>query len=102
MKEFYEFNTEQEALSAESAISSLGEFPIIGRNAKTGDLEPDKQLTLRWAEPKKNKHDKWVFPRVPKEERDKHSKAVQDKYKNDHPHKVVNYSDDWFPVIEMT
>jgi hypothetical protein len=55
------FQTESEAIAAEQQIAvSLG-CAIVGRNALTGELEPHKQKTERWAIPVQISDGRWVF-----------------------------------------
>lgn len=55
------FDTEQEALEAESqCIINLG-LPKVGVNAKTGLPEPNKQITTRWSIPQQIQDGRWVF-----------------------------------------
>ena len=74
------FDTEQEALQAEEQISANMGFVRIGLNAKTGEPEPDKQATVRWAVPKQTSGGQWVFA-SPDEE-------------------GVEFQPDWWPQIE--
>ena len=55
------FNTEQEALDAEEAIAAAIGCVKVGTNAKTGEPEPDKQRTVRWAIPQQIQDGRWVF-----------------------------------------
>lgn len=55
------FNTEQEALDAEKAISEARGYSKPGVNAKTGEPVPEA-VTTRWAVPKQIQDGRWVFP----------------------------------------
>lgn len=55
------FNTEQEALDAEAQVAQEIGCAKIGVNAKTGEPEPDKQVTERWAIPQQIQDGRWVF-----------------------------------------
>ena len=55
------FDTEDDAKLNEGIISANMGCDIIGRNAYTGELEPDKQRTVCWAEPVQRLDGKWVF-----------------------------------------
>ena len=74
------FDTERQALQAEERISAEMELVRVGINAKTGEPEPDKQATVRWAVPKQTSGGQWVFP-SPDEE-------------------GVEFQPDWWPEIE--
>ena len=55
------FETEQEALEAESIIAQSIGCIKIGTNAKTGQPEPEKTGTERWAIPQQIQDGRWVF-----------------------------------------
>ena len=42
------FNTEAEAIAAEAEVAATIGCAKVGVNAKTGQPEPDKQVTERW------------------------------------------------------
>lgn len=56
------FDTEQEAIDAEIAISQSMGFPKVSINAQTGLLDPTAQQTERWAIPQQILDGRWVFP----------------------------------------
>lgn len=69
------FETEGEAWAAEGAISNRARVlyaaqgygvdehgAIIGKNALTGELEPDAQRTVRYAIPWQRPDGRWVIP----------------------------------------
>jgi hypothetical protein len=56
------FDTEDEALAAEAQIAETIGCIKVGVNAKTGQPEPDKQVTERWAIPQQISDGRWVFP----------------------------------------
>lgn len=56
------FDTEAEAIAAETQIAHDIGCIKVGVNAKTGDPAPDKQSTERWAIPQETLQGKWVFP----------------------------------------
>ena len=56
------FNTEAEALAAEAEVAQAMGLAKVGVNAKTGQPEPDKQVTERWAIPQQITDGRWVFP----------------------------------------
>jgi hypothetical protein len=55
------FNTEAEALAAEAEVAQAMGLAKVGVNAKTGQPEPDKQVTERWAIPQQIQDGRWVF-----------------------------------------
>ena len=55
------FNTEAEALAAEAEVAQAMGLAKIGTNAKTGQPQPDKQVTERWAIPQQIQDGRWVF-----------------------------------------
>lgn len=55
------FQTEQEALEAEAAISSAMGFAKPGINAATGEVNTEA-ITERWAIPQQVQDGRWVFP----------------------------------------
>lgn len=55
------FATEQEALDAEAQVALEIGCAKVGVNAKTGQPEPDKQVTERWAIPTQIADGRWVF-----------------------------------------
>lgn len=94
---YYVFNTEQEAINAEAAISNIGGVPIVGNNAKTGDPEPTKQHTTRWAVPQQRLDGKWVFPVVPDAIIAQYGQAAADYFNATFPHTKEEYNSNWFP-----
>ena len=56
------FNTEAEAIAAEAQVALDIGCAKVGVNAKTGQPEPDKQVTERWAIPQQITDGRWVFP----------------------------------------
>jgi len=56
------FDTEEQALAAEAQVSQEIGCAKVGVNAKTGQPEPDKQVTERWAIPQQILDGRWVFP----------------------------------------
>ena len=55
------FDTEQEALDAEAQVALDIGCVKVGVNAKTGEAQPDKQVTERWAIPQQIQDGSWVF-----------------------------------------
>ena len=55
------FDTEQEALAAEAQVALDIGCIKVGVNAKTGQLEPEKHVTERWAIPQQIQDGRWVF-----------------------------------------
>lgn len=94
----YVFNTEAEAIAAESDIAAIGNAPVIGINAKTGQPEPAKQMTIRWAVPWQRATDqKWVFPRLPKDLRDSVDPAIAEAFESSHSYTIEELTSSWYP-----
>lgn len=101
MKEHYIFDTEAEAEAALTDINTDERFPIIGRNAATGQLEPNKQLTTCWEKKSKQRLDgKWVFNRLPMSEIVKIKPEKVMKFKENHKYVLEEYNKNWFPEPE--
>lgn len=96
MIEYYVFNTEQIAQAAEAWISLHGNLPRTGKNAKTGQDEPNKCKTERWAIPQQRLDGNWVFERVPAAERAKFPQSKKDEFDINFPHVVEIESPEWF------
>jgi len=102
MSEYYVFNTEQEAIAAEQEISTIGQVPIIGTNAKTGEPNPDAQKVLRWAIPQQRATDnKWVFPKPSADLCAGIDPVIVDAFHNNHSYTLEEYDLSWFPAEEM-
>jgi hypothetical protein len=102
MTEYHVFNTEQEAIAAELDIRSLGGLPRVGVNAKTGQPQPNKQKTERWAVPQQRLDGKWIFPCIPLSlciELGVTMEQVQQWYMA-HPNVTEEYDETWFPTEE--
>lgn len=102
MTEYYVFDTEQEALAAESAICQIGGTPITGNNAKTGKAEPTKAKTVRWAIPQQRLDGKWVFQRVPQSILDTIPTEQQNQFDSAFDYTIETFSADWFETEEWT
>lgn len=76
------FDTEAEALAAEAEVAATIGYAKVGVNAKTGQPEPDKQVTERWAIPQQIQDGRWVFV-SPDDE-------------------GVEAGEDWWPQLEET
>ena len=74
------FDTEDEALAAEAQIAADIGCIKVGVNAKTGQPEPDKQVTERWAIPQQIQDGRWVFP--------------------SHDDTGVDAGEDWWPQLD--
>lgn len=75
------FDTEADALAAEAEISESLGLPIVGVNALTGEPDPSKTGTERWAVPEQIADGRWVIPS---------------------PNEIgVEQSTDWWPQVEM-
>ena len=99
-KIFYVFNTEEEALIAEAQISLLGSAPIVGKNAKTGQLDENKTKTIRWAIPKQRLDGKWVFPKINDEILLQYPQEIIDGFNSTHNYVLEDYDSSWFPTDE--
>jgi hypothetical protein len=86
---FLVFDTQADAQVNEGIICVNIGCDITGRNAHTGELEPDKQKTTCWAEPVQRLDGKWVF-QAPEM---KYMAGVSD-------HTVEAYDSAWFPQEE--
>lgn len=96
--EYYVFNSEQEAINAELQIRELGNFPLSGVNAMTGEVAQEG-LTTAWAIPQERLDGKWVFPRVPENLRNQHPNVIK-QFIASNTFTVEEYSPDWFPSPE--
>jgi len=76
------FDTEAEALAAEAEVAQAMGLAKVGVNAKTGQPEPDKQTTERWAIPQQISDGRWVFA-SPDDE-------------------GIEAEEDWWPQLEET
>lgn len=78
--EYLIFNTLEEAIAANNRIQqnivgfltnnepqAVKNGGLVGRNALTGKLEPDKCLTTTWADPIELDDGKWAIPRPSKD-----------------------------------
>jgi hypothetical protein len=96
--EYYVFSTEAEALAAESDIAAIGNAPVVGINAKTGQPEPAKQKTTRWAVPWQRATDqKWVFPRLPNEIRNSIDAQIASSFQASHAYTIEELDPEWYP-----
>ena len=55
------FNTEAEAIAAETQVAQAIGCAKVGINAKTGQPAPEAQVTERWAIPQQITDGRWVF-----------------------------------------
>lgn len=95
IKQYYVFETQQEALKAEMYISTIGNFPIINVDDK-GVPQPNKQKTERWATPIQRLDGKWLFERVPIEIAHNYPQEVLENFSTKHNYTIETYSDEWF------
>ena len=101
MAKYYVFDDEATANGAQDYICLVAQVPIVGRNAKTGQLEPNKAKTERWAIPQQRATDgKWVFPQVPDEVTAQFPLEVAIAFNTNFPNVKEDYDDSWFPVEE--
>ena len=61
------FENKQQCIDASNQISSNLGCNIIGKNAKTGELQPEKQKTTQWATPIQDINGVWYLSK-PKDE----------------------------------
>lgn len=98
MNLYYVFDDEQTALGAEAYITQVGGAPIVGRNFATGQPEPDKTKTERWAIPQQRVTDgKWVFPIVPQEIAEQYPPEVSAAFNTNYPNVKEEFDPLWFP-----
>lgn len=98
---YYVFDDEQTAIDAEAYICTIAQTPIVGRNAKTGQLEPNKAKTEKWATPQQRLDGKWVFPIIPDAIASQYPQSVTDNFNSTHTNVKEEYSSDWFPTEEV-
>ena len=99
--ECYVFDTEATATAAELYIRQVGQMPITGVNAATGELMPNAAKTERWAIPAQRVTDgKWFFQRIPAHIRANIPQAVQDVFDSNYPHSIETFSPSWLPITE--
>lgn len=100
MTMFYVFDSEQLATDAELYIRQVGKMPIVGINAATGEPQPTKAKTERWAMPRQRMDGKWVFEKVPDSILATVPDEVKEYYNTTFSHKIETATDDWWPTIE--
>jgi len=101
--EYYVWDTEAQAQAALDYINNSGWFPIVGRNAKTGELQPDKQKTTCWAEEVLERVDgKWCFPRIPESRLNALGVSKEDRqaFLNAFQPTIQVFHISWFPAPE--
>lgn len=100
MSEYYVWDLEAQAQAALDFINATGWFPIVGRNAKTGELQPDKQMTTSWATEVQERVDtKWCFSRIPEATLDALGVPAEDRqaFLDAFNPTIEEYQDWWFP-----
>ena len=96
MKDQYVFDLKKTAIAAEKYICTVAGFPWIGNNAKTGQAEPDKQQTLKWADISKRATDgKWYFEKLADSDFANIPTEVVDKFNTDFPHTIEEKQANW-------
>jgi hypothetical protein len=99
---YYVFDTEQQAIDAESYISNIAGFPSYGVNAQTGIVDKTAQKTTNWAIPYQRINDnKWIIPRVPSSSLEQIPQSVIDTFNNDYPHTIEEQQSNWYPAEEL-
>ena len=98
MSEFYVFTTEQEAIDAVAFIDQAGNLPRRGVNARTKQpADPTKQQTTTYAVPMERLDGKWVFPRVPEEDRGNGQLVAA--FNAQFSYALEEYDSGWFPQV---
>ena len=100
MRMFYVFDTEQTAVDAELYIRQVGKMPIVGINAATGEPQPTKAKTERWAMPRQRMDGKWVFEKIPDSILASVPNEVKQYYNNTFPHTIETASPEWWLIID--
>lgn len=93
---------EADKTKAENALSEINSptwFPLVGRNAGTGELVAGAE-TLRWAELEQRNDGKWIFPRVPDEVMNKFNvpESTRDEWWNKYQPLIEEFSESWRKV----
>lgn len=66
MKQWYRWNSLEQAQACLDYLNSRPEMPLVGKNAKTKNPEPSKSKTTKWCESVTTCNDgKYGFPRIP-------------------------------------
>lgn len=100
--ECYVFDTLNDAQALLDYINQVGQVPIIGRNAATGELEPDKSKTETWDTIEQRITDnKYYFSRVPVSISSQYPQSVIDNMYNNYNFTVEEYDLTWQPVSEV-
>lgn len=100
MSLYYVFNDQQTALDAEAYICSIAQTPVVGKNALTGQPEPAKAKTVRWAVPEQRATDgKWVFPVVPDHIASQYPPEVASAFNTNYPNVKETFDSSWFPEV---
>jgi len=93
----YIFDTKEKAQAALDEINVDERFPIIGRNAFSGELEPNKQKTLCWCDSVKERDTdkKYYFSRLPDKELAKLSDEKKLAFMTKHNPKIEKFEKEW-------
>lgn len=97
---YYVFNDEATAIGAEAYICQVAGTPLVGVNAKTGQPEPNKAKTERWAIPQQRVDGKWVFPVVPDAIASKYPPEIATAFNTNYPNVKEEHDPAWFPIVE--
>jgi len=93
---FYVFETEAEATAAVEQINLIGNAPIPGRSAVTGEVVAEKGVTKSWAQPWQRATDgKWVFEKVPTEMILSAGKDAEDNFNAAFSYVFEEYENNW-------
>ena len=102
MGEYYVWNTEAEAQAALDFINESDWFPIVGRNAKTNVLQPNKQHTTCWADKVVERVDgKWCFSRITEKILNILNISAEERqqFLDGFAPVIEEYQDGWFPIV---
>lgn len=105
MKEYYRW-TEANLAVAEAALDALNNnqrLPLVGRNAKTGQLEPNKQKTTKWANEVQVFTDGMVgFPRMPESLLDSLGVSAEERqaFLDGYNPTIEEFDPAWIPEVE--
>jgi len=98
---FYVFETEAEATAAVEQINLIGNAPIPGRSAATGEVVAEKGVTKSWAQPWQRITDgKWVFAKVPTEMISSAGQEAEDAFNAAFNYVFEEYDQSWRVAVD--
>ncbi len=66
MKKLVWFETKEISDNSLQFINDMIGYPLVSRNVKTGEVDPEGRLTTKWADStQKEDSNKWGYARVP-------------------------------------